>query len=294
MTCTTVLFLFLDFARFQFLRTSQTRHCHQNLPMSTIERWFFGVPIVTRCYITACVLSALAVQLRVVNLLQLLFRFDLIFYQHEYWRLITHLCFFGGLQVGFFFHMFFVYHYSRSLEEELFHRRSGDFFYMITIGVVLLNIIASFLQLYTSFESYFLGSALTFMLVYVWSKHKGSTRMFFLGLFSFRAPFLPWILLGFSLITSPESTAADIIGIAIGHIYYFLHDVVPLEFGAHPLKTPRFFTWLFETRPVVPTVPEGAAAQVPQPGGFEWGAAEPVGNVQIRRVAEDEDNAAAM
>ena len=44
----------------------------------------------------------------------------------------------------------------------------------------------------------FLGSSLTFMLVYVWSRRNRHAQMNFLGLFAFTAPYLPWILLSFS------------------------------------------------------------------------------------------------
>lgn len=50
--------------------------------------------------------------------------------------------------------------------------------------------------------------------------------MSFLGLFSFTAGYLPWVLLGFSLLLG-HNIQADLIGIACGHVYYFLEDVYP-------------------------------------------------------------------
>ena len=50
--------------------------------------------------------------------------------------------------------------------------------------------------------------------------------MSFLGLFSFTAPYLPWVLLGFSVVLGNSATI-DLIGIVVGHVYYFLEDVYP-------------------------------------------------------------------
>ena len=45
-----------------------------------------------------------------------------------------------------------------------------------------------------------LGSSLAFMMVYVWARRNEDVRMSFLGLFTFRAPLLPGVLLGFSVL----------------------------------------------------------------------------------------------
>ena len=86
----------------------------------------------------------------------------------------------------------------------------------------------------------FLGSALTIMLVYVWSRRNPYVRMNFFGLLNFQAPYLPWVLFAFSLLLG-NSVIVDLMGIIVGHIYYFLEDIFPREHGGFKiLKTPRF------------------------------------------------------
>ena len=51
--------------------------------------------------------------------------------------------------------------------------------------------------------------------------------MSFLALFSFHAPYLPWVLLSFSVLLGNSATI-DLIGIIVGHVYYFLEDVYPI------------------------------------------------------------------
>uniref|UniRef100_A0A670JZR0 Derlin n=1 Tax=Podarcis muralis TaxID=64176 RepID=A0A670JZR0_PODMU len=87
---------------------------------------------------------------------------------------------------------------------------------------------------------FFLGQAFTIMLVYVWSRRNPYIRMNFFGLLNFQAPFLPWVLMGFSLLLG-NSIIIDLLGIAVGHVYYFLEDVFPNQPGGKKLLlTPGF------------------------------------------------------
>jgi Derlin-2/3 len=45
---------------------------------------------------------------------------------------------------------------------------------------------------------------------------------------SFQAPYLPWVLLGFSVLLG-NAFSVDLIGMAVGHLYYFLEDVFPQQ-----------------------------------------------------------------
>jgi Derlin-2/3 len=74
-----------------------------------------------------------------------------------------------------------------------------------------------------------------------------------LGLLAFSAPYLPWVLLGFSLLLGHD-VQADMLGIVVGHLYYFLEDVLPAVSVARgwrwvrrPLRTPYLLHWLFGT-----------------------------------------------
>ena len=84
------------------------------------------------------------------------------------------------------------------------------------------------------------GQAFTIMLVYVWARRNPMVRMNFFGLLTFQAPYLPWVLLGFSLLLG-NSVSVDLLGMAVGHIYYFLEDVFPNQPGGKRLlQTPLF------------------------------------------------------
>ena len=58
--------------------------------------------------------------------------------------------------------------------------------------------------------SYLSGQAFTIMLVYVWARRNPFVRMNFFGLVTFQAPYLPWVLLGFSLLIG-NSVSVDLV-----------------------------------------------------------------------------------
>ncbi|XP_041348988.1 derlin-2-like [Gigantopelta aegis] len=235
----------------------------------TVQQEYMQMPPITRAYTTACVLTTLAVQLDIVTPFQIYFNHDLILRQYQFWRLVTNFLYFGPIGFNFFFNMVFAYRYCRMLEEGSFRGRTADFFFMFFFGGALMVIVAVFVNLV------FLGSAFTIMLVYVWSRRNPYIRMNFFGLMNFQAPYLPWVLLGFSLLLG-NSVIVDLMGIAVGHIYYFLEDVFPQKPGGFKLlKTPRFFKYLFDAAQEDPNynpLPEE------RPGGFDWGQGAQVGD----------------
>lgn len=76
---------------------------------------------------------------------------------------------------------------------------------MILFGGFLMTLFGLFVSLV------FLGQAFTIMLVYVWSRRNPYVRMNFFGLLNFQAPFLPWVLMGFSLLLG-NSIIVDLLG----------------------------------------------------------------------------------
>lgn len=111
---------------------------------------------------------------------------------------------------------------------------------MFLVGGTLMCMLAYFVNLL------FLGHAFTIMLVYIWSRRNPSVRMNFFGLLTFQAPYLPWVLLAFSVLLG-SSTVVDIIGIIVGHFYYFFEDVFPNgPHGFRILETPRILKVVFD------------------------------------------------
>ena len=65
----------------------------------------------------------------------------------------------------------------------------------------------------------------------------------------FTAPYLPWVLMAFSLVMHGIVPKDEICGVVVGHVYYFFTDVYPSLHGGHrPLDPPGWWRRLFDGR----------------------------------------------
>uniref|UniRef100_A0A665TDK4 Derlin n=1 Tax=Echeneis naucrates TaxID=173247 RepID=A0A665TDK4_ECHNA len=107
----------------------------------TLQQEYLQIPVVTRAYTTACVLTTAAVQLEIITPFQLYFNPDLILRNYQVWRLITNFLFFGPVGFNFLFNMIFLYRYCRMLEEGSFRGRTADFVFMFLFGGLLMTVL---------------------------------------------------------------------------------------------------------------------------------------------------------
>jgi Derlin-2/3 len=239
-----------------------------------VEDWYRQMPIITRSYLTLSVLTTAGCALEVITPYSVYLNPDRVVKHWEVWRLVANFFYFGKLDLDFLFHMFFLARYCKLLEETSFRGRTADFFFMLLFGGTLLTLMflgGAFLTFFMPIaDIYFLSHSLTFMMVYVWSKRNPNVQMSFLGLFSFTAPYLPWVLLGFSSMVA-TSPWVDLLGMAAGHAYYFLEDVYPVMTGRRILKTPGIIKALF---------PEDVVVVPPRPGNG-WNAPGVVAEPQL-------------
>jgi len=207
--------------------------------------WYNEIPIVSRIYLTLSFITTAACALDLISPFSLYYNYKLIVQRGQIWRLFTNFFFFGMFSVDFLFHMYFLVRYSRLLEENHFRGRTADFVFMLLLGGGAMIAVAPFVNVQ------FLGSSLTFMMVYVWGQHNPLVRMSFLGLFPFTAPYLPWVLFSFSVMLGNSATI-DLVGIAVGHAYFFLEVILPRiaqirEWRIHRfIKTPSILKHLLQ------------------------------------------------
>lgn len=105
--------------------------------------------------------------------------------------------------------MFFLVKYAKALEEASFRGRAADFLWMLLLGGATLAAAAPLAGVQ------FLGSSLAFMMVYVWSRRNRHVSLSFLGILTFTAPYLPWVLLALSSLLR-SSAAVDVLGMGAG------------------------------------------------------------------------------
>merc|ERR1712232_1468789 len=136
------------------------------------------------------------------------------------------------------------------------------------MGFALLFGIVSMLVTYSLFAYNYIMPLftrnLTFYVLYIWSKRYPTLDANIWG-FPIKALWLPFAYLALTVLMG--NPFWDVVhGIAIGHLYYYLVDVVPLVYGKDVLRTPQFLIDYFGVGEYVPPVPTAAAA--PRNSGF--------------------------
>ncbi|KAH3744919.1 Derlin-2.2 protein [Pelomyxa schiedti] len=215
------------------------------------QEWIGSIPPVTRWVLGGCLATTCATTLKIVSPFALYLYFPLVLRApYEFWRLVTNFLFFSqSFDIGFFFNIYFLFRHSKALEEQ-YTGRTSDYVFLWFFGAVSLLILDYVLFIIPFTKAYalpFLGPSLSFMIVYVWGKRNPRVIMNLLGLFSFHAPLLPWVLLGFGYILG-NNPFHDLCGILVAHVYLYFADTLPATAGIHLLRTPGFMRALFDRR----------------------------------------------
>lgn len=192
-------------------------------------------PPVTRCYIIASVSLMLLCSLDVLSPFSLYLNWQLIIYELQLWRLVTCFLFFGTFGLPFFWNIYVLVFYCSSLEDVAFHSKSADFLWMLISGSAMLLFLTYFCG-----NTYFISGAMIDMMTYVWGRRNSAARMQVI-MFTVRATYLPWVLAGISLMMG-GNIQDHLMGIAVGHVYYFFEDVYPLlptAKGLRIFRTPK-------------------------------------------------------
>ena len=85
---------------------------------------------------------------------------------------------------------------------------------------------------------YFYGPTLVFMVMYVWSRSDPFAEVVFYG-FSFKQWHTPFLFLVLGMILG-GGMVSDLLGIVLGHTYFFITDIVPRNYNKNLIWTPEF------------------------------------------------------
>jgi len=135
----------------------------------------------------------------------------------QFWRPFTSFLFFGPLGLNYLLTIHFVWTYMAQLEK-LNYKKPEEFFVMMLFGAVTL--LAGYTL--TGLSPKFLGHNLSTFLVYVWARIFEGTDVNVMDLFFLKAELLPWFFSAQTWILEGEVPFADLLGIVIGHLYYYL------------------------------------------------------------------------
>jgi len=194
--------------------------------------------------------------------------------QFQIWRPATAVFYFPT-GFPFLINCYFLYNYSLRLETGIFDGRPGDYFFMLLFSwacTVIVGLIADLPLLMVQ---------MVFSVLYVWCQlNKDVIVSFWFGT-QFKAMYLPWVLFAFNLIIAGGGLM-ELVGILIGHLYFFLMFKYPLEFGGPALfSTPSIIYNFFPNqRGGVHGFGQPPASRRPanDGGGHNWGRGHVLGD----------------
>ncbi|XP_046843371.1 derlin-1-like [Xenia sp. Carnegie-2017] len=199
--------------------------------------WFRGIPVVTRWWFSLSIAFTLLGRFRILNAVYMFLSFDLIAYKFQIWRLFTSIVFYPlSPQNGFHYliNLYFLYSYSTRLESGLFNGRPADHLFMLIFNSIISIIIGFVMNLF------FLMDPLVLSVLYIWCQINRDTIVSFWFGMQFKAMYLPWVLAIFNMVIGGGGLI-ELVGIFVGHLYFFLMFKYPQDFGGTRfINTPTF------------------------------------------------------
>ncbi|CAK0850308.1 unnamed protein product [Prorocentrum cordatum] len=127
--------------------------------------------------------------------------------------------------MNFMIQMYFFSSFSSKLEHNEIFNMPGDYIFFLIVQILLLDVSSLVMAWPTGFPM--LGPPLIFAIMYYWSRREPYAMLSFFG-FSIKGYQFPFFMLLFQVLMG-GSIWTDLLGLASGHTYYFLKEVVPQD-----------------------------------------------------------------
>jgi len=205
--------------------------------------WIESLPIITKHWLIATVTITVLGNIGVLPVGKLIYDFTLIKEQFQLWRLLTPFLFVGGFSFPTAISLLLLYQYSSQYEKSSVYNTgagggTADYATMLLLGIVGVLLSIPFVEM-----NPFYSKNLIYYVLYVWSKRNPNSQASVWGL-QVGAAMLPFAVLGLNLIMgNPWTDIAQ--GMAMGHVYYFLVEVVPIMYQKDIIHTPNFLIDFF-------------------------------------------------
>lgn len=213
--------------------------------MAELGDWFRTIPFFTRYWFGGTVAFTLLGRIGLLNPRYLILQYEPFIHGFQFWRPLTALFYYPlGPATGFHFllNLYFLYNYSSRLENGVFSNRPADYCFMLVFNWICIVLTALFSNVMILMDPMVLS------VLYVWCQLNKDTIVSFWFGTQFKAMYMPWVLLGFNMIISGGGLY-ELIGIVVGHLYFFLTFTYPQEYhGRQFLQTPEFLYRYFPLR----------------------------------------------
>ena len=197
--------------------------------MEVFNFLFNESPKITKILVLSSFGISILVWSGLINTFDIYLNFYLIFHKYEIWRILTTFLYFGEFNLNLILHMFIFFRDSKILERKIFQGNSADYLYFILFCMIFLLLLSPITK------TLFLSTSLNFAMMYYWGRKSKMTNVEFMGVFTFRAPYLSIFYLMISFLLGYEYKEL-IIGIIVGHVYFFLKEILPRIKGVKGIK----------------------------------------------------------
>ena len=194
-----------------------------------------NAPITRALLFSSLILMALT-EFQAVDEIDLFYEFGLILENKEFYRFFTGIFFFGRFNLQTLLSLYAFTNFSSLIESAIFSGKSGNFICFMTFAAVANFIIASITK------EIFLGPTISSVCFYYWAKHFSEQSVQLIGIpIAIKASFVPFLYVLLSFVRGGiRGMIPDLLGVIVGHLYFFFHDVMAIRFGTNLLEAPAF------------------------------------------------------
>ena len=215
--------------------TAYSSYSSRNMSES-FDGWLRGVPVITKLLVSGTLLSGILSTFQFMPGHRLLLIWPYVTEQFEIWRLFSTFFFAGSFSFNFVMHLYILYENCRRYESNPFDTGGGgtsaDFLWLL-LSTMSMLLVVSYL-----FDLYSLSEPILYVVLYTWSRREPDALVNIFG-FRFKAVYLPWVYVALRLLMGGSITS-PLVGIAVGHVYFFLVQIFPTLFQSTILRTPKF------------------------------------------------------
>jgi len=210
--------------------------------------------------------------LGVVSPRNFLFSLDAIKDNFQVWRILTCFLYVGSFEINTLISMYLLVQFSKQYEKGgPFNTGAGggtaDYAFALIFAAVVMLVTAPIVRTYIIPLGSIYTKNLIYYVLYVWSKRNPTAQANIWGI-PVPAIYLPFAYVALTMFMG-NPIHFMLHGIAIGHIYYFLVDVVPAVYGKDVLHTPQFLIDYFGVGEYVAPLADAAPPPPPRGGNAE-------------------------
>jgi len=204
------------------------------------QQMFNALPVITKAWFGMTLLLTVAGNFGILSPYYYVYKWENIIGKFEVWRVATCFCYAGGFDFNTLIAMYTLVTFSKNYETGgPFNTGAGggtaDYAFAVLFGAIAMLLTYPLLMAYI--PPLFCRNMIYYVL-YIWSRRHPTSQANIWGM-PMKAIYLPFAYMALTIFMG-KGYFDQLHGLVIGHLFYFLADVVPQVYGKDILQTPLF------------------------------------------------------